>query len=593
MTIKTTRRGFMRQATAAVAGSTFLTTTETPAATRATPSMTSHIASVQTFRAAYPVVADFKFLKGKDGKPPVRETVVVKITDTEGRVGWGQSVPSHTWSYETLESVRTTIDLYLGPALIGQDAFDAEAVETILNRTIAPSFSTGQPICKAGIDLALFDLTGRILGQTAADRWGRRKKRRDRITISWTVNVGTLQDAAREVQVAGERGFGNFNLKLGAGAEFDVALCREIRRLAPDAFVWADANGDGHLDIVVACELAHLIYFQNPGSNAQEAAWKRTIPPITTNRGSYIRVYFADLDGDGRPEVVAANKGDRDGQGESQKEHELKSVSIFLLPEEPLDGELWREQVIGKLKMPVNAQPVDIDADGDLDIVAGTRGERRILWYENLGNMRFVARDIVISGLTQNMMVTGFNMNYADIDGDGRLDIVVNAWFNSLLWLRQPAEFDLPWQANLIGEFTPDFLASLELADIDSDGDLDVFSGGYSRGPRDNDGPDTGVDDPLSRISWFENPGVNQETQWQRHDISRRKRGMYDQWRARDMDDDGDLDMVGTRGNSFPFDGVIWLEQVRSRDAQPAFKQSREVESEQMPLPTVDQPVLE
>jgi hypothetical protein len=355
----------------------------------------------------------------------------------------------------------------------------------------------------------------------------------------------------------------------------------------------ADANGDGHLDIVVACELAHLIYFQNPGSNAQEAAWKRTIPPITTNRGSYIRVYFADLDGDGRPEVVAANKGDRDGQGESQKEYELKSVSIFLLPEEPLDGELWREQVIGKLKMPVNAQPVDIDADGDLDIVAGTRGERRILWYENLGNMRFVAHDIAVSGLTPNMMVTGFNMDYADMDGDGRLDILVNAWFNSLLWLRQPAEFDLPWKATLIGEFTPDFLASLKLADIDSDGDLDVFSGGYSRGPRDEDGPDTGVDDPLSRISWFENPGVNQETQWQRHDISRRKRGMYDQWRARDMDDDGDLDMVGTRGNSFPFDGVIWLEQVRSRDAQPVFKQSREVDSEQMPLPTADQPVLE
>ena len=29
-----------------------------------------------------------------------------------------------------------------------------------MNREIAPSFSTGQPICKAGIDLALFDLTG-------------------------------------------------------------------------------------------------------------------------------------------------------------------------------------------------------------------------------------------------------------------------------------------------------------------------------------------------------------------------------------------------------------------------------------------------
>jgi hypothetical protein len=64
---------------------------------------------------------------------------------------------------------------------------------------------------------------------------------------------------------------------------------------------------------------------------------------------------------------------------------------------------------------------------------------------------------------------------------------------------------------------------------------------------------------------------------------------MYDEWLARDMDDDGDLDMVGTRGNSFPFDGVIWLEQVRTSDARPAFKQAREVDSEQMPLPTKDQ----
>jgi hypothetical protein len=141
----------------------------------------------------------------------------------------------------------------------------------------------------------------------------------------------------------------------------------------------------------------------------------------------------------------------------------------------------------------------------------------------------------------------------------------------------------------LIGEFTPDWLASVALVDIDSDGDLDVFSGGYSRGPRDMDGPDVGVDDPLGRIGWFENPGEAQNMTWVRHDISRRKRGMYDEWLARDMDDDGDLDMVGTRGNSFPYDGLIWLEQVRSKAAQPAFKQGRSVDSQQMPLPPKDQ----
>jgi len=351
----------------------------------------------------------------------------------------------------------------------------------------------------------------------------------------------------------------------------------------------ADANGDGYPDIVIACELAHLIYFQNPGGNSQELEWKRTIPPLTVDRGSYIRVYFADLDQDGRPEIVAANKGDQDGAGESRDERELKNVSIFVLPRDPLNGDLWREQLLGRVRMPVNAEPVDIDADGDLDIVVGSRGERRILWYENRGDMRFSARAIDISGLGADMMVTGFNMDYADIDGDGRLDILVNAWFSSLVWLRQPAQVDLPWVANLVGDFTPDFLASLTLADIDNDGDLDVFSGAYSRGPRDADGPAVGVDDPLGRIAWFENLGAAQNGDWARHDISRRKRGMYDMWLARDMDNDGDLDMVGTRGNSFPFDGVIWLEQVRSVDARPAFRQSRDNDSEQMPLPTKDQ----
>ena len=259
MTMNTTRRGFIRQAAAALA-STYLGTAETRIATASTPAMNSNIASIQSFRAAYPVVADFKFLKGKDGKPPVRETVVVKITDTQGRVGWGQSVPSHTWSYETLESVQTTIDRYLGPALIGLNAFDTETIEVVLNRTIAPGFSIGQPICKAGIDLALFDLTGRILGQTAADRWHRRDKGSDRIAISWTVNVGNLEDAAREVEKAGARGFHNFNLKIGGGVEFDVALCREVRRLAPEAFVWADANGGYDLDtaLSVAPKLADI-----------------------------------------------------------------------------------------------------------------------------------------------------------------------------------------------------------------------------------------------------------------------------------------------------------------------------------------------
>ena len=55
------------------------------------------------------------------------------------------------------------------------------------------------------------------------------------------------------------------------------------------------------------------------------------------------------------------------------------------------------------------------------------------------------------------------------------------------------------------------------------------------------------------------------------------------------MDSDGDLDMIGTRGNSFPYDGVIWLEQVRSNEVEAAFDQAREVDSRQMALPPTAQ----
>ena len=93
-------------------------------------------------------------------------------------------------------------------------------------------------------------------------------------------------------------------------------------------------------------------------------------------------------------------------------------------------------------------------------------------------------------------------------------------------------------------------------------------------------------DDPIGRIGWFENPGAEPGKRWQRHDVSRRKRGMYDKWLARDLDGDGDLDMIGTRGNSYPYDGVIWLEQVRTNEAQAVFQQSRDEDSQQMPLPS-------
>lgn len=220
--------------------------------------MKATIASVQTFPVPYPTVGWFKFLEGPKGKPAGRASVVVKITADNGAAGWGQSVPTHRWSYETLETVQTTIQNYLAPELVGLDPFDEEAIRAAMNRIIAPSFSTGQPICKAGVDLALFDLTGRLLGQTAAQRWN--KTGRDNITLSWTVNARTLDEVERVVREGQARGYRHFNVKVAPDPKFDLELCRLVKRLAPEGFLWADANGgyDEATALEIAPKLADL-----------------------------------------------------------------------------------------------------------------------------------------------------------------------------------------------------------------------------------------------------------------------------------------------------------------------------------------------
>lgn len=216
------------------------------------------LAKIETFPLLYPTVGRFKFFEGPKGSRAGRPAVLIKLTADDGTVGWGQSVPVPKWSYETLETVVTTIDRYLAPELLGRDPFDVDGMHRVMNQVIAPSFSTGQPIAKAGIDLALFDLTGRLLGQTGAKRWGRDGQRR--ITLSWTLNPRTLDEVEPLIEQGRARGYRHFNVKLAPDPVFDLELCRIVKRLVPDGFLWPDANGgyDEATALTVAPKLADL-----------------------------------------------------------------------------------------------------------------------------------------------------------------------------------------------------------------------------------------------------------------------------------------------------------------------------------------------
>jgi len=217
------------------------------------PGLAPPITAVDVFPVAYPISGRFKFFN-----KPVREAVFVKVTCEGGAAGWGQSVPIPAWSYETVESVVTTLERHLAPILIGGNPFDIASAHQAMNRTIAASFSTGMPIAKAGVDLALHDLAGRLRGQNMPERWGRQSL--PRLPLSWTVNPTNLEETEGLVNAGLRAGYGNFNVKLGPNPRFDLDLTAIVRRLAPQAFLWGDANGGYDLAsaLWVAPKLADL-----------------------------------------------------------------------------------------------------------------------------------------------------------------------------------------------------------------------------------------------------------------------------------------------------------------------------------------------
>ncbi len=213
------------------------------------------IERIDLYPLRYPMTGYFKFFTGPHGSAG-RAAVIVKITADNGTVGWGQALPIAKWSYETLETAAVVLRDYFVPVLIGRDPTDIQGAHAAMDLAVAPGFSTGMPITRAGIDLALHDLSGKLASKSLAQIWG--KPLGPSVTLSWTVNVLTLDQVGSVIEAGKSRGYRHFNIKVAPDPKFDVALAQEVRRLVPDAFLWADANGgyDLHTALQAAPKLA-------------------------------------------------------------------------------------------------------------------------------------------------------------------------------------------------------------------------------------------------------------------------------------------------------------------------------------------------
>ncbi|MBC5768049.1 mandelate racemase/muconate lactonizing enzyme family protein [Ramlibacter albus] len=195
-----------------------------------------------------------------------KRVALVKVTDEDGNVGWGESGPSRRWSAETLESCVSSLRQYLAPAVVGHDIFDIAGLHERMNRELAVGLDPGQPIAKCAIDVAVHDLIGRRLGIPVQSWLG--AKRADSVQLARLVSAASPEEAARMTEEACEEGFRGFKVKVGHHKALDADIVRAVVGAARGGYVWADANQGYTLDEALAMsrvfESLGLTLFEQP-----------------------------------------------------------------------------------------------------------------------------------------------------------------------------------------------------------------------------------------------------------------------------------------------------------------------------------------
>lgn len=175
-----------------------------------------------------------------------KRVALVKMTDADGHIGWGEAGPSRRWSAETLESCVTSIREYLAPALIGHDVFDIAGAHARMNTELASGLDPGQPIAKAALDIALHDLLCKRLGIPLQAWLGAR--RASSVKLARLVSAASPEEAARITRDGLAEGYQGFKVKVGHHKALDLDIVRAVVAAAPGAYVWPDANQGYTLD---------------------------------------------------------------------------------------------------------------------------------------------------------------------------------------------------------------------------------------------------------------------------------------------------------------------------------------------------------
>jgi FG-GAP-like repeat len=220
-------------------------------------------------------------------------------------------------------------------------------------------------------------------------------------------------------------------------------------------------------------------------------------------------VYAIDLDGDGDCDVLGAA---------------FNIDDIKWWENVDGDGSNWAEHTVdGSFNGVRSVYAADVDGDGDTDVLGAAGVANDIKWWENVNG----------DGLNwAEHMVTG-NFSYAisvyatDIDGDGDIDVLGAAnYTHDITWWENVDGDGLNWLEHSVDDA---FAGACWVfaTDVDGDGDIDVLGAGAI------------ADD----IMWWENV-TGDGLIWSEHTVDGAFNSANSVY-ATDMDDDGDIDILG------------------------------------------------
>src|SRR5689334_7992159 len=169
--------------------------------------------------------------------------LLTRITDSDGRVGWGEAPAVKDWGGEfgryfgeSTLIAKTLIENYLGPALIGVELGDFVEMHARMDAVVK-----GYPYSKAALDFAAYDVTGRWLNVPVYTLLG--GKARSRVLVTHSIGLISIAEAAQEVAKVAAEGIKTIKIKIGLDPKRDIEMVRTIREtVGDDVELCVDAN---------------------------------------------------------------------------------------------------------------------------------------------------------------------------------------------------------------------------------------------------------------------------------------------------------------------------------------------------------------